>query len=297
MTFRMRTDKQKPSRQQPTVAVVIGSGGIKTFGAVALLEWLDDAGIVPDLLLGSSGGAFMAGLWATGYEPAKMTDLIPELMPPEFFSQIDYGVLWGIPGLPLKRFGLDHALLKPDSMHKAFARLFGDTRLEDLRPKTLIQVTDFHTGEGFVLEAGRLADAVYASGAAYPILPMLQLDNRWLMDGAYTSPCPVLEAVRRQVDVIIAVTFETTFASLAPGVLPLFQRTQFLCTSTLMRSQMTTAINLHHHELIHLNLSFDQPIEMWNFDAIPLILQTGQQVVAAQKHNILAAIQSFAMTA
>lgn len=236
----------------------------------------------------------MAGLWASGYKPANMTDLIPELLPPEFFSGIDYGVLWGIPGLPLKRFRLDHALLKPTSMHNAYARLFGDTRLEDLRPKTLVQVTDFYTGEGLVLEAGRLADVIYASGAAYPILPMVQLNNRWLMDGAYTSPCPVLEAVRRQIDVIIAVTFETTFASLAPGMLPLFQRTQFLCTSTLMRNQMTTAINLHHHELFHLNLSFEQPIEMWNFEAIPLILQTGQQVVAAQKHNILAAIQGIA---
>ena len=239
----------------------------------------------------------MAGLWATGYAPATMTDLIPELLPPEFFSKLDYGVLWGFPGLPVKRFRLDRALLKPDSMYTAYSRLFGETQLEDLRPKTLIQVTDFQTGEGVVLEAGRLADAIYASGAAYPILPMIQLNNRWLMDGAYTSPCPVLEAVRRQIDVIIAVTFETTFDSLAPGVLPLFQRTQFLCTSNLMRNQMATAINLHHYELFHLNLSFDRPIEMWNFEAIPLILETGRKVVAARKQAMLAAIHGFAMSA
>ena len=290
----MSSDAKTGPRQRPSLAVVIGSGGIKTFGGVALLQFLEAEGIVPDLLIGCSGGAFMAALWATGHKPAQMPDLIPELLKPEFFSKLDYGVLWGIPGLPVKRFGLNHALLRPDHMHATHTRLFGEARLEDLQPKTMLQVTDFQTGEGFVLEEGRLADAVYASGAAYPILPMFHWKERWLMDGAYSSPCPVLEAVKRQIDVILALTFETTFSDIAPGLLPLFQRTQFLCTSTLMRNQMATAIRLHHHELFHLNLSFDRPIEMWDFEAIPEILATGQRVVAAKKPEILAALRGVA---
>lgn len=277
----------------PTIAVVTGSGGIKTFGAVALYEFLDDAGIVPDLLIGCSGGALMTALRATGYTPAEMLDMIPEFIRPELFSKVDYRALLGIPGLPFGRFDLSTAILKPDFFKASHKRLFGDRRLEDLDPRVLIQVTDFQTGEGFVLDRGLLTDAVYASGALYPALPLLYLDGRWLVDGAFSSPCPVMEAVRRNIDIIIALTIETRLDAEPATFLDLFNYSQSMCTNLLMKNQMATAINLHHYEIIQLNLRFDRPVEFWQLDAIPLVLETGRRVVAEKKDHILSAIRNF----
>lgn len=278
---------------RPTIAVVTGSGGIKTFGAVALYEFLREEGLVPDLLVGCSGGALMTGLLAMGYSAAEMFDLIPELIRPELFSKIDYRSLLGIPRLPFGRFDLAHGILKDDNMRAAHRRLFGETRLEDLRPVTVMQATDFHTGEGVALERGLLADAVSASGAFFPALPMIELEGRWLTDGAYSSPCPVLEAVRRNIDIIIAVSVETRFDAEPKNWVDMFNLSQYLCSNTMIRNQMATAIHLHHYEIIQINLRFDRPVEFHQFDAIPLVIETGRKAVAARRDAILSAIENF----
>lgn len=280
-------------RGKPTVAVVTGSGGIKTFAAMALFEFLDQEGIVPDLLVGCSGGAIMAGLRATGYTPQQMRALIPELLNREIFSKVDYGVLLGIPKLPFGRFDFSRGIIRPEALRGIHKRLFGDTRLEDLPTKTLLQVTDFHTGEGFVLTEGLLADAIYASGASYPALPPLQIGGRWYVDGGFTSPCPILEAVRRGIDVIIALSIETRVEAEPTSYVDMFNYGQSLCASQLTRNQMATAINLHHYEIVQVNVRFKRAVEFWDIEAVPFVLETGRDAVAARKDEILAAIANF----
>ncbi|MDX2032063.1 MAG: patatin-like phospholipase family protein [Blastocatellia bacterium] len=283
-----------PSEERrPTIAVVTGSGGIKTFAAMALFEFLDEQGIEPDLLIGCSGGAIMAGLRATGYTPKQMFDLIPELLDRKLFSKVDYGVLLGIPKLSFGRFDFTRGILRPEGLRRIHQRLFGEARLEELRPTTLLQVTDFHSGEGFVLSEGRLADAVFASGASYPALPPQEIDGRWYVDGGFTSPCPVLEAVKRGIDVIIALSLETRLEEEPTSYVDMFNYGQSLCANQLLRSQMATAINLHHYEIVPVNVVFKRAVEFWDLDAIPFVLETGRNAVAARKDEILAAIANF----
>ncbi len=287
--------KTVPSdERRPTVAVVTGSGGIKTFAAVALYEFLDEAGIKPDLLIGCSGGAIMASLRSLGYSPSQMRELIPQLLSRELFSKIDYRVLLGIPRLPFGRFDFSCGIIKPDAIRSIHNRLFGETRIEDLPTRTLLQVTDFHTGESFALDRGLLADAVYASGASYPALPPLQIDGRWLVDGGFASPCPILEAVKRNIDVIIALSIETRLDTEPKSYFDMFNYGQSMCANVLMQSQMTTAINLHHYEIIRVNVRFTRPVEFWDIEAVPYVLETGRQAVEAKKEEIISALENFA---
>jgi NTE family protein len=281
------------SRKQPTVAVVTGSGGIKTFAAIAVYELLDELRIKPDLLIGCSGGAIMAALRATGYRPAQMFDLIPELLSPDLFSKIDYRVLLGIPKLPFGRYDFSCGIIKPDGIKAIHRRLFGDRRLEELDTPTLLQVTDFHTGQGFVLDRGFIADAVYASGASFPALPPTQIDGRWLVDGGFSSPCPVLEAVKRNIDIIIVVSIETKLDTEPKSYMDMFNYGQSLCANALIRNQMTTAINLHHYEIIQVNVRFTTPVEFWDVEKVPYVLETGRKAAEPKKEEILSAIQNF----
>lgn len=285
--------KESIHKERPTVAVVIGSGGIKTFAAIALYEFLDEAGIVPDLLIGCSGGAIMTGLRAAGYSPVQMLELIPKLLNRELFSKVDYRVLLGIPKLPFGKFDFSCGIIKPQGIQAIHRQLFGDTRLEDLCPTTLLQVTDFHTGEGFVLERGLLADAIYASGSSYPALPPLQIDGRWLVDGGFSSPCPVLEAVKRNIDIIIVVSIETKLDAEPKSYVDLFNYGQSLCANNLIRNQMATAITLHHYEIVQINVRFTSPVEFWDVDKVPYVLETGRKAVEARKNEILSAIENF----
>lgn len=279
--------------KQPTIAVITGSGGIKTFAAMALFEFLDEANIKPDLLIGCSGGAIMAALRATGYTPAQMYDLIPKLLKRELFSKIDYRVLLGIPRLPFGKFDFSCGIIKPERLRAIYRQLFGDTRLEELMTPTLLQVTDFHTGESFSLERGLLADAVYASGASYPALPPLQIDGRWLVDGGFSSPVPMLEAIKRNIDVIIALSIETRLDAEPKSFSDMFNYGQSLCANQLIKNQMATAISLHHYEIVQVNVRFNRPVEFWDIEAVPFVLETGRKAVEAKKEEILSAINNF----
>lgn len=279
--------------KQPTIAVITGSGGIKTFAAMALFEFLDEANIKPDLLIGCSGGAIMAALRATGYTPAQMYDLIPKLLKRELFSKIDYRVLLGIPRLPFGKFDFSCGIIKPERLRAIYRQLFGDTRLEELMTPTLLQVTDFHTGESFSLERGLLADAVYASGASYPALPPLQIDERWLVDGGFSSPVPMLEAIKRNIDVIIALSIETRLDAEPKSFSDMFNYGQSLCANQLIKNQMATAISLHHYETVQVNVRFNRSVEFWDIEAVPFVLETGRKAVEAKKEEILSAINNF----
>lgn len=280
-------------KKQPTVAVVTGSGGIKAFAAIALFEFLDEAGIEPDMLIGCSGGAIMAAMRATGYAPSEMSEMIPQILNKDLFKNIDYRMLLGIPHLPFGKFDFSCGIIRPEGIKAIHQRLFGDTRIEDLPVKTLLQVTDFHSGEGYVIERGLLRDAVFASGASYPALPPQNIDGRWLVDGGFSSPCPILEAVKRNIDVIIAVTLETRLDGEPKNYVDMFNYGQSLCANQLIKSQFQTAINLHHYEIVHLNVRFHRPIEFWDVEAVPFILETGRNTVAAKKEEILSAINDF----
>ncbi len=287
------TDANSPTHKKPTIAVVTGSGGIKTFAAIAMYELLDELRITPDLLIGCSGGAIMTALRATGYSTARMYELIPELLSRDLFSKIDYRVLLGVPRLPFGRFDFSCGIIRPDAIKAIHRRLFGERRLEELGVKTLLQVTDFHTGQGFALDRGLLAEAVYASGASYPALPPARIDNRWLVDGGFSSPCPVLEAVKRNIDIIIVVSIETKLDAEPGTYMELFNYGQSVCANTLIKNQMTTAINLHHYEIIQANVRFTIPVEFWDVEKVPLVLEAGGKAAEAKKGEILSAIRNF----
>ncbi|HEX4949932.1 MAG TPA: patatin-like phospholipase family protein [Blastocatellia bacterium] len=280
-------------KRQPTIAVVLGSGGVKAFSALALFEFLDEAGIAADWLIGCSGGAVMAALRATGHSTQQMQEMVSEFLDQNVFSRRDYRTLLSLVGGPAARFDLSRGLLKPDGMRARLRKVWGETRLEDLHPRTLLQVTDFHTAQGQALEQGLVADAVYASCALYPALPPICIDGRWYVDGGFTAPCPILEAVKRQADIILALTVETRFSREPENFMQTLNYGQIHCANHLIRNQMTTAINLHHYEIVQINVRFDRNIEFWNFAEIPFVFATGRQAVAAKKEAILSAIANF----
>ena len=279
--------------RRPKVAVVLSSGGIKPLAAIPLFEFLDEAQIPVDLLVGCSGGSIMSAMRGCGYDSDHIRELIGRVAQRGLFSSIDLRAVLGMGRLPFGRFDMRTGLVRPAKLKRALQEMFGDRRVEDLQPKTVIQATDIRTGDGVVIEQGLLTDVVYASSAVFPMLPPLELNGRLLADGYYTSSLPVMEAVKRGMDVIIAVIFHDPVDHRANDYIACLSNYYTIQGDAITRFQLALSIELHHHEIIIIKVPFNRPINMWDVHHIPYIIETGQTVVEQRRAEILEAIAAF----
>jgi NTE family protein len=279
--------------RRPKVGVVLGGGGLKCFAAIALFELLDEIELEVDLLVGCSGGGIAAAARGAGFSPAEMRALIDELADREIFSSVDYRTLLGLAHLPFGRFDKGAGVLKADRLRQAYRQVFKDLNLEDLHPTILLQTTDILTGEGIVLSQGPVTDALCATTALFPLLPPFCIEGRWLIDGAYSSLVPVMEAVNHNMDVIIVFSVSTQSAANPGGFFEYFSNLINRTQIAHVRQEMALAIDLHHHEIVIVNVPFYQDIQMWDVEKVPVVLETGQKVVEQKKKEILLAIASF----
>lgn len=286
-------DRPDEPGKRPRVGLVVGSGGLKAAASIPLFEFLEEAGIGIDLLIGCSGGSIWAGVWAATGSASVMRDHLKNLWKREAFSKVDRRTLLSIAGLPFGRFDKSRGLLRPDAIHEVYRTMYGDTRLEESRTRTLLKATDVLSGESVMLSSGLIRNAVYASSALFPLMPPLEIDGRWIMDGAYTSPLPVLEAIREGVDVVIAASFEERTEEESTAFAPYLMRAVGYSTQWLTRSQVALSVDMHHYELVFVNVVFDKFIGLRSDHRIPEVLEAGERAVAEKKDEILAAIEGF----
>ena len=285
--------QDKVSRKKPRIGVVIGGGGLKCLAAVSLFEFLNEAKIDIDLLVGCSGGAIMSALYGAGYNSEQMRDAIAQCINKKLFSNIDLRSVAGIAGLPFGRFDKSSGILNSGPIRQIYRRIFKDLKLEDLKPQTILQTTDYQTGESVILQKGLVADAVYASGVWFPILSPICIDGRWFIDGSYNSHVPVMEAVNRNMDIIIVMMFEEKLDSNPQGFINCYYNVNNIMTRALDRSQMSLSIDVGESEIVIINVLFDHVVPIWGVDEVPGVLEAGRNAVDRKKEEILEHIREF----
>ncbi len=292
--YLMNKTEATTSGAKPKIAVVIGAIGVRAAAAIPLFEFLDEAGVEVDLLIGSSAGAMMAAMRGAGISTSQMREIIGRTHREKLYSRIDYRTLIGFAHPKLAKPGIESALKKTGRLRQFYRRIFGERRLEELRPATLLQSADCITGESVTLDSGPLAEAVYAAGALAPEFPPIRFGDRWLVDGAYISPVPILEAVKRHADLIIALFHEEEPKAQPEDLLEANYNILAAYFSRLARDQTMLSIELHHHEIILLPVKFEKYVGPWETGALPAVIEAGQTIVARKKGEIIEGIQSFA---
>jgi len=279
--------------RKPKVGLVVGSGGIKSLAVIPLIRYLKKAGIEPALIIACSGGAVAPAIWAAGLDVEHYYKNAGDLWTRSLFAKTDFRTLLSIAGLPFGRFGLENGMIKSEPIHDKYKSIWGDKKIEDLSPRMFFQTTDALNGHPVLLKKGLVREAVYASGSLFPMLPAIEIDGRFLIDGVYSSPLPIMEAIQEGMDVIIAMSFEELTEEPSKGFVPYFMRTSDYMQRWLRRNQTALSVDMHHHEIIFLNVIFDRYISIRSTRRIPQILEAGSKVVQEQKHEIEAAIESF----
>lgn len=236
----------------------------------------------------------MAAMRGAGVEPRRMREHVAQMHKEKLFSQIDYRTLLGFAYPKLATPGIGSALKRPQRLHAFYRRIFGDRRLEELRPRTLLQTADCLSGEGVVLNAGPLTDAVSAASAMAPEFPPFPFEGRWLVDGSYLAPVPIMEAVKQQADVIITLFHEEEPRPHPADLIEANYNILAAYFSRLAKDQTMLAIEMHHHEIILAPIKFDRYIGPWETAALPKVLETGERAVARRKDEILRIVRDVA---
>ena len=262
-----------------SVAVALGSGGLKQMAALPLFEFLDRADVQLAGVAGTSGGALVAALRAFGMSPREIAERAPRLWPERLFRQFRLRALFGLLGLPGGAWRPGDGLLRREQICDPLDHVFGDARIEDLQVPLVVVATDLETGEPVAIDRGRIADAVYASLAQPPLLPAAEIGGRLLIDGGYTESVAIERTFAFAPDTVIAVTnlerTQTPPKGLGAAYAHLLSRTN----SELERWIIERCRRKFAGELIVLNVEFDRPIPWWDATTLGFVLECGERMV------------------
>lgn len=159
-------------------ALVLSGGGCRGYSHVGVLQVMHEAGLKPDLVVGSSSGALVGALYAAGVPVDRMAAL---------GERLSANLLrdWIFPRLGIFGGG---------SIAKFVHEEVGERTVESLPMRFAAIATDLRNGDMVVLDRGDVATAVQASGSAPGLLEPVRLGDRLCVDGNLSSPVPVRAA-------------------------------------------------------------------------------------------------------
>ena len=203
---------------RPVVALVLSGGAARGFAHIGVIRVLEQIGLEPDLIVGTSAGSVVGAAYAAGMSAAQIEAVAAGLDPTALAD-------WVVPNLgqPLLRGEL--GFVRGQRLAQAIHTLVGGRPLQALPRRLAVVATDLHSGKPVVFTHGNTGLAVLASAAVPGIFVPPQINGRRYTDGQVSSPVPVAAALALGADTVIAVdaTFPPEHADLASTVSVLFQ--------------------------------------------------------------------------
>lgn len=224
------------AQDHPKVAVVLSGGGAKGAAHVTALKVIEEAGIKPDMVVGTSMGALIGGLYCVGYTPEQLDTLL---------RNMDWSVILSDkPDPKTQRLGdrlaeKNFALTVPFTTkdikqirggfvngvnlgHKFFQLLYPyNDKLKSFNdlpiPFSCVAV-DLKTGEPYEWHSGSLQDAMRSSMSIPGAFSPVEVDSMLLIDGGMRDNFPTDVAKRMGADIIIGVNLGDTLSKDVRGI-------------------------------------------------------------------------------
>ncbi|MBL8267683.1 patatin-like phospholipase family protein, partial [Steroidobacter sp.] len=187
------------------VALVLGSGGVRSAAALGVAEVLKRAGLRPDLVVGCSSGALFGAAIAMGMESDEALSFATDLWSQDLTERRRWRAYAELLAPRLMGFDAGFSLRDARLISRRIEQGFGGRRLEQLPIPLRVMTTELATGDGVLLTQGSLPDALRASIALPFIFPSVEIDGRRLADGVLSDPLPVSAA--RDAQVVVALGF------------------------------------------------------------------------------------------
>jgi NTE family protein len=177
---------------RPKVALVLGGGGARGLAHIGVLKALVAHGVPINMVAGTSFGALVGGLYASGMNVGNLEavtkainkSLIAKMLAPGFSKS---------------------GLIQGKRIKQYLKTLLGDSSIEQFQIPFAAVATDLYLGEEIVLNSGSVVEAIMASIAVPIIFKPVLYQNRYMVDGGLVNPLPVSVASALGADVIIGV--------------------------------------------------------------------------------------------
>lgn len=176
-------------KRAPRIGLALGGGAARGFAHIGVLQVLEERGIRPDLVVGTSAGSVVATLYAAGHTPTELGRMAMTLNE----SQITD---WVFPG---------RSVLKGEALARFVRDLVDNRPIESMKVPLGIVAADLQSGEPILFRRGDPGMAVRASSAVPAIFEPVRIGGREYIDGGAVSPVPVRFARQMGAEVVIAV--------------------------------------------------------------------------------------------
>ena len=184
------------SKRAPRIGLALGGGAAKGFAHVGVIAVLEEAGLRPDYLVGTSAGSLVAALYASGKTSAELQKTAMSM---EEATITDWM-------LPL----VGRGVFRGDALGRFVNDAVGGRLIEDMRIPLGVVATDLGSGQAVLFQRGDTGTAVRASSAVPAVFVPVKINGRDYVDGGLVAPVPVRYARQMGAELVIAVDISTS---------------------------------------------------------------------------------------
>ena len=178
-------------KKPPRIGLALGGGAARGFAHIGVIQVLEEAGIRPALVVGTSAGSVVAAFYASGKNGAQLQQ-VAETMEEATFAD------WTLPLF-------SRGLLRGEALARYVGTQVNGRLIENMLLPLGIVATDLNSGQGVLFQRGDTATAVRASSAVPALFQPVKVAGREYVDGGLVSPVPVRYARQMGAELIIAV--------------------------------------------------------------------------------------------
>ncbi len=175
----------------PRIGLALGGGAARGFAHVGVIQALEEAGIRPDVVAGTSAGSLVAALYASGKTGAQLQQVADAMEEAAFADWM----------LPL----FNRGMLRGEALARYVNQQVGQRLIENMAIPLGIVATDLQSGQGVLFQRGDTGTAVRASSAVPSVFLPVTISGRDYVDGGLVSPVPVRYARQMGAELVIAV--------------------------------------------------------------------------------------------
>jgi NTE family protein len=196
----------------PRIGLALGGGAARGFAHVGVIQVLEENGIRPVLVTGTSAGSLVAAIYASGKTGAQL-QRVAETMEEAAITD------WTLPIF-------SRGMLRGEALARYVNSQVGSRLIEEMPMPLGIVATDLNTGKDMVFQRGDTGTAVRASSAVPAVFQPVRISGHDYVDGGLVSPVPVGAARKMGAELVIAVDISSMpEGSLTGGTLEILLQT------------------------------------------------------------------------
>lgn len=188
------------------IGIAFGAGGARGIAHLLMIEALEELGVKPSIISGSSIGAVAGAFYAAGFNSRQMREILDHLINPKSDSVFDFLLKSDL----VKLFSMfdpqfiKSGFIKGDKFQKFLETHLKVKTFEEMKIPLKIVATDYWNKEEVIFEKGDIIDAIKSSYSLPGLFTPMKINKKVLIDGGVVNPLPY-DLLFGKCDVTIAI--------------------------------------------------------------------------------------------